>query len=96
MERQAHVQAHGDVGDVSPECKIDPPATREGSKKFALITRTTIPHGCRNAARYRSADKRTPCREDWRPKRKALPTRQHLGTGELSDQRYCPFRSGTW
>src|SRR5215470_8685201 len=97
MEHQAYVQADGDVVGVSAEREIEFAAARQRSQKSALVTRAAVPHGCGDAARRRSPVEWTAGGgENRRPQCKALPTGEHLGAGELSDQRYPPLCSGTW
>src|SRR5215469_2480053 len=93
MEHQAYVQADGDVGGVSAECKIESRAALQRSQQFAFVARASLPDGCGTAARYSASGERTAGGEDRGAECKALPTPQYLGRGELSFERYGPLRS---
>src|SRR5258708_38329588 len=66
MERQAYVQADGDVGDVPARLEVEPAAVRQRSEKLVLVARPTMPYGCRDAPLYPAAIRRAVSEGDGR------------------------------
>ena len=82
LEREAHVQADGDVRGLSPEREVDPGAACEGPEESAAGARAALPHGCRDAAGYCAPVERVAGEQNWRPQREAVPAGQCVGAGE--------------
>src|SRR5262249_50119141 len=88
MEHQAHVQADGDVGNLSAKRKAKSTAAGKRPKKPILVSRPAVSDGRRDGPRYRPTIRRAAGRENRRTKREALPAAEHLGGGKLSDERH--------
>ena len=65
--------------------EVDAGAAGEGSEEPAAFAWAAIPHGCGDAARYRAPVGRAAGEQDRRAEREAVPARECVGAGELSD-----------
>ncbi len=91
MEREAHVQADGDVGGLPAEREVNAGATREGSEEPAAVAWAALPDGRRNAARCGAGVGRVAGEQDRRPQREALSAGKCVGADRHRRQRHANY-----